>query len=142
MKAEGILMPTMPEQIASHLLIWAVALFIIKHLLSDFILQTSWMAKGKEQTTGWFAPLLAHIAVHAAGTLLIALLLAPQLAWLAIVDLIVHGLIDRCKTLIQKRHQLKIEQAAYWWLFGIDQTLHHLTHLVFAVWIAAAASLA
>ena len=133
-------MPTMPEQIASDLLIWAVALFIIKHLLSDFILQTSWMAKGKEQTAGWFAPLLAHIAVHAAGTLLIALLLAPQLAWLAIVDLIVHGLIDRSKTLIQKRQQLKIEQAAYWWLFGIDQTLHHLTHLVFAVWIAAAAS--
>jgi hypothetical protein len=133
-------MPTMPEQIASHLLIWAVALFIFKHLLADFVLQTSWMALGKERQNGWFAPLLAHIAIHAAGTLLIALLFAPQLAWLAIVDLIVHGLIDRSKTLIQKRNHLKIEHAAYWWLFGIDQTLHHLTHLVFAVWIAAAAS--
>lgn len=135
-------MPTMPEQIASHLLIWTVALFVIKHLLSDFILQTSWMAKGKEQTSGWFAPLLAHIAVHATGTLLIALLFAPQLAWLAAVDLVVHGLIDKSKTLIQQRYRFRVEQAAYWWLFGIDQTLHHLTHLVFAVLIAAAASIA
>lgn len=134
-------MPIIPEQIASHLLIWAVALFIIKHLLADFLLQTSWMAKGKELASGWLGPLLAHVALHAAGTLTITLLLAPELAWLAVVDLIVHGLIDRSKTLIQRRYRLKIEQAAYWWLFGTDQTLHHLTHLLFAVWIAAAASL-
>jgi hypothetical protein len=133
-------MPTVPEQIASHLLIWAVALFIIKHLIADFLLQTSWMAKGKEHLNGWAMPLFAHIAVHAAGTLLISLLLAPQLAWLALVDLVVHGTIDKCKTLIQQRHRFKVEQATYWWLFGVDQTLHHLTHLAFAVWIAAAAS--
>lgn len=135
-------MPIMPEPIASHLLIWAVALFVIKHLLADFLLQTSWMAKGKERDSGWVAPLLAHILVHAAGTLLIALLLAPTLAWLALVDLIVHGLIDRTKTLVQGRYRFKVEQAAFWWLFGIDQTLHHLTHLLFAIWIAAAASVA
>ena len=133
-------MPTMPEQIAPQLLIWAVALFIIKHLLADFILQTGWMARGKEQSEGWLAPLLAHITVHAVGTLAIALAIAPQLAWLAVVDFVVHGLIDKTKTLIQRRHRFKIEQAAYWWLFGTDQTLHHLTHLTFAVLIAAAAS--
>lgn len=133
-------MPILPEQISTQLLIWAVALFIIKHLAADFLLQTGWMAKGKERVEGWFAPLLAHIAVHAVGTLLIALLLAPQMAWLALVDLIVHGLIDKSKTLIQHRFLFKVEQAAYWWLLGVDQTLHHLTHLAFAVWIAAAAS--
>ena len=58
-------MPIIPEQIASHLLIWAVALFIIKHLLADFLLQTSWMAKGKELASGWLGPLLAHVALHA-----------------------------------------------------------------------------
>ena len=135
-------MPTVPEQIASQTLIWAVALFIIKHLLADFVLQTSWMAKGKERVKGWAAPLAAHIAVHASGTLVIALLMAPSLAWLALVDLIVHGAIDRSKTLVQQRQQFTSDQAAYWWLFGIDQTLHHLTHLIFAVWIAAAASVA
>ncbi|MBC2775497.1 DUF3307 domain-containing protein [Rhizobium sp. AQ_MP] len=134
-------MPTIPEQIASHLLIWAVALFILKHLLADFLLQTSWMAMGKERREGWLAPLFAHIAVHAAGTLLISLLMAPMLAWLALVDLVVHGAIDRAKTSLQGRYRFKVDQAAYWWLFGTDQTLHHLTHLVFAVWIAAAASL-
>jgi len=135
-------MPIIPEQIASHLVIWAVALFIVKHLLADFVLQTSWMAKGKERARGWAAPLGAHIAVHAGGTLLISLLMAPQLAWLALVDLVVHGAIDRCKTLIQQRYHLQVGQAAYWWLFGVDQTLHHLTHLAFAVFIAAAASAA
>lgn len=133
-------MPTLPEQISTQLLIWAVALFIIKHLLADFILQTGWMARGKERTEGWLGPLLAHISVHAIGTLLIALAIAPQLAWLAVVDFVVHGLIDKSKTLIQQRHRFRIEQAAYWWLFGTDQTLHHLTHLAFAVLIAAAAT--
>jgi hydrogenase-4 membrane subunit HyfE len=133
-------MPTLPEQISTQLLIWAVALFIIKHLLADFILQTGWMARGKERTEGWLAPLLAHITVHAIGTLLIAFAIAPQLAWLAVVDFVVHGLIDKSKTLIQQRHRFRIEQAAYWWLFGTDQTLHHLTHLAFAVLIAAAAT--
>ncbi|NBB49371.1 DUF3307 domain-containing protein [Rhizobium sp. CRIBSB] len=133
-------MPILPEQISTQLLIWAVALFIIKQLAADFLLQTSWMAKGKERLQGWLVPLLAHITVHAVGTLLIALLLAPQMAWLAVVDLIVHGMIDKSKTLLQHRFRFKAEQAAYWWLFGTDQTLHHLTHLAFAVWIAAAAS--
>jgi len=133
-------MPILPEQISTQLLIWAVALFIIKQLAADFLLQTSWMAKGKERMQGWLVPLLAHITVHAIGTLLIALLLAPQMAWLAVVDLIVHGIIDKSKTLLQHRFRFKAEQAAYWWLFGTDQTLHHLTHLAFAVWIAAAAS--
>jgi len=133
-------MLTLPEQISTQLLIWAVALFIIKHLLADFILQTSWMAKGKEQTEGWLAPLFAHVAVHAMGTLLIALLLAPQMAWLALVDLGIHGLIDKSKTLIQQRYHFKIHEAAYWWLLGTDQTLHHLTHLAFAVLIVGAAT--
>ena len=43
-------MPILPEQISTQLMIWAVALFIIKHLAADFLLQTSWMAKGKEDT--------------------------------------------------------------------------------------------
>jgi hypothetical protein len=84
--------------------------------------------------------LFAHVVVHALGTLLICLTMAPQLAWLAFVDIAVHGLIDRSKALVQQRYHFKVDQAAYWWLFGTDQTLHHLTHLAFAIWIAAAAS--
>ena len=132
-------MPTMPEQISTQFLVWAVALFIIKHLVADFLFQTGWMARGKEQPKNWGAPLLAHVSVHAGGTLLISLLLAPQLAWLAMVDFVAHGLIDKSKAFAQQRYRLRVEQAAYWWLLGIDQTLHHLTHLVFAVWIASAA---
>ena len=135
-------MPTLPADIASHSLIWAMALFLIKHLVADFLFQTGWMAKGKEQLENWLAPLLAHIAVHAVGTLVITLLLAPALAWLALVDFVIHGLIDKGKTLIQQRHRFRVDQAAYWWLLGTDQTLHHLTHLIFAICIASAATLA
>ena len=132
-------MPTMPEQISTQFLVWAVALFIIKHSVADFRFQTGCMARGKEQPKNWRSPLLAHVSVHAGGTLLISLLLAPQLAWLAMVDFVAHGLIDKSKAFAQQRYRLRVEQAAYWWLLGIDQTLHHLTHLVFAVWIASAA---
>jgi len=130
----------LPEQISTQLLTWAAALFIIKHLLADFILQTGWMARGKEQVDGWLAPLVSHVTVHAIGTLLITLAMAPQLAWLALLDFGGHGIIDKGKTLIQQRYRFKIDEAAYWWLLGTDQTLHHLTHLAFAVLIAGAAT--
>lgn len=135
-------MPTIPEQLSAHVLIWAAALFIAKQLIADFILQTGWMAKGKEQPKGWLLPLAAHVAVHAAATLVICLLLAPSLLWLALIDLIVHATIDRSKSLLQLRLRLTPDQSGYWWMLGLDQTLHHATHLVFSVALAAAGTIA
>ncbi|MDH4439025.1 MAG: DUF3307 domain-containing protein [Rhizobium sp.] len=131
-------MPIIPEQISAHVLIWASALFILKQLVADFILQTAWMAKGKERQTGWLAPLAVHVTIHALGTLAICLLVLPQLAWLALVDFVVHAAIDRSKSLAQARFQFTPAQSGYWWMLGLDQTLHHATHLVFAISLAAA----
>lgn len=131
-------MPIIPEQISAHVLIWATALFILKQLVADFILQTAWMAKGKERPREWVAPLAAHVAIHALCTLAICLLLQPQLAWLAIVDLMVHAVIDRSKSLLQAQFKFTPDQGGYWWMLGLDQTLHHATHLAFAVALAAA----
>ncbi|KQW27156.1 hypothetical protein ASE36_19590 [Rhizobium sp. Root274] len=131
-------MPIIPEQISAHVLIWATALFILKQLVADFLLQTAWMAKGKERQTGWVAPLGAHVAIHALCTLAICVALLPQLAWLALVDLVVHAAIDRSKSLLQARFQFTPVQSGYWWMLGLDQTLHHATHLVFAIALAAA----
>jgi hypothetical protein len=131
-------MPIIPEQISAHILIWATALFILKQLAADFLLQTAWMAKGKERHSGWVASLGAHVAIHALCTLAICMILQPQLAWLALVDLVVHAGIDRSKSLLQQRFKFTPDQSGYWWMLGLDQTLHHATHLVFAVALASA----
>jgi hypothetical protein len=119
---------------------WAVAalvIFLFKHLIADFFLQTSWMANGKEQERGWFPPLLAHVSVHAAATGIIFAVLAPVYVWMAAVDLVVHFGIDRAKGLLNRAFDTDPTKTGFWWLIGIDQTLHHLTHLGFAILIAA-----
>ena len=77
----------------------SVIAFLAKHLITDFFLQTSWMALGKTQTTGWVLPLSVHAGIHAIGTLLICLALAPALSWFAAADFIVHFLLDRAEGL-------------------------------------------
>lgn len=130
-------MPT--GSISANALILGMALFIMKQLLADYIFQTTWMALGKDDQKTWPAPLLAHVSIHALGTLIICLILNAALFWLALVDFFVHGTIDRIKSSIQTRYQLSATQGRFWWLLGTDQTLHHLTHLGFAVALAATA---
>ena len=77
--------------------------FATKHFLADFIFQTNWMARGKEQPSGWGPPLLAHALCHAVLTLAITLVTAPRLWWLSLIDLGVHLAIDRSKTLLAQR---------------------------------------
>lgn len=130
----------MTELLASQSITLCVSIFILKQFAGDFLLQTKDMAVGKERQHNWILPLTAHAGVHGALTLIICVVLAPQLAWLALVDFAVHFIIDRSKAVAQHRFRLTTEKPAYWWLFGTDQTLHHLTHLAFAVTIAAAIS--
>ena len=125
--------------ISANALILGMALFIIKQLFADYIFQTTWMALGKDDQKTWFAPLLAHVSIHAIGTLIICLLLNAALFWLALVDFVVHGTIDRSKSWIQARYKLTATQGHFWWLLGTDQTLHHLTHLAFAIALAVTA---
>jgi hypothetical protein len=114
----------------------ALIIFLAKHLAADFFLQTSWMANGKEQPTGWFLPLLAHVATHTILTGLIFAVLAPAYVWMAAVDFVVHFAIDRAKGLLNRFFDNDPTKTGFWWLLGIDQTLHHLTHLGFALLIA------
>ena len=106
--------------------------FRLKQLLCDFI-QPAWIALGKGGPffgSGGKA-LLAHVSIHAFGTLLIMLVLAPQFWWIAICDFFVHGMIDRLKSLLIDNRNWKMDQKRFWFAFGVDQELHHLTHLTF-----------
>ncbi|WP_457108560.1 DUF3307 domain-containing protein [Methylobacterium sp. P5_C11] len=112
--------------------------FEVKHLAADFFFQTNWMAQGKQRPSGWLAPLCAHTGLHGLGTLLIALAVQPALWWLALVDFAIHTAIDRGKALAGQRMRLPPTDARFWWLVGIDQFLHQVTHLGLAVMLAAA----
>lgn len=52
--------------------------FECKHLLADWIFQTTYMVVGKGKRTGWILPLSFHCGWHALGTALILLLLVPE----------------------------------------------------------------
>jgi hypothetical protein len=116
-------------------LIMLLVVFQVKHLVADFLLQTKWTI-GKEQANGWLAPLIVHAGGHAAIMLLIALLLNPAFWWLGVVDLVVHAEIDRGKTLTTRALGVQEGERVWWRIFGIDQMLHHLTHLIYSVVIA------
>ena len=128
----------MPNVISTTWTIAALIIFQIKQLVADFLLQTTWMANGKEQPSGWFPPLLAHVAVHTAATALIFAALAPAYIWVAAVDFVVHFGIDRAKGLLNRVFDNNTAKTGFWWLLGIDQTLHHLTHIGYALLIAVA----
>ena len=122
--------------------IWTTALlvlaFTVKHYLADFVLQTSWIAHGKDARAGWLAPLAAHVAIHVGLALTLVLAISPRLWWLALVDLVIHSLVDRGKTLVGRWGGWEVSNAKYWWLFGFDQLLHQATNIGLAAVLAAA----
>jgi hypothetical protein len=104
--------------------------FAAKHFLADFVLQTDWMARGKERTQGWGRPLAVHAGLHGLGTLLIVLLARPEFWWLSPADFAVHAAIDRAKAVASLNLRWPISDPRFWWLMGFDQFLHQATNVV------------
>lgn len=119
--------------IAVHSLVILYVAFTAKHFLADYLLQSNWMLWGREQVHGWLAPLAAHAGCHAALTLVLALVFAPALWWLALVDFVVHATIDRGKTLAVRALRVANTDRSWWALFGGDQALHQLTHFAYVI---------
>ncbi|MCB0389823.1 MAG: DUF3307 domain-containing protein [Bdellovibrionales bacterium] len=113
-----------------ELLFSLFAAFQIKHFLCDFPLQREFMiAKKGSENWDFFIPLLIHSSVHAFFSLAIILVVNSNLWWLAIVDLIVHFIMDRIKS--GRRYLGRFQdttKAVYWNIFGFDQMVHHFTH--------------
>lgn len=109
----------------------------LKHVVADFLLQTGWIARGKERRQGWLGPLCLHALGHAGLTLLIALVVAPRLWWLALADFAIHFAVDRAKSVLGHRGGWGAEDVRFWWLIGFDQFLHQLTNLGIAAALVA-----
>jgi Protein of unknown function (DUF3307) len=118
-------------------LIGWMLLLTFKHVIADFVLQTSWMALGKDQKKGWALPLLAHCLVHLAVALALFLIIAPRFWFLAFVDFAIHITVDRAKGLCSSTFDVTLEHPWFWTLIGVDQALHHLTDFGLAIYIAS-----
>ena len=130
-------LPALSASVGVGALSFWMVVFAVKHVVGDFLLQTSWMATGKDSRTGWALPLLAHCAVHGALSVGLLLALAPRLWWLGLVDFALHLVIDRAKGFCVATFQVTSDHQWFWWLIGIDQALHHLTGFVLAILLAA-----
>lgn len=127
--------PAMSSSIAlSGLIGWMLAL-TVKHVLADFVLQNAWMAMGKDQKTGWALPLLVHCLIHGVLTTAIMAVAEPTLWFLGLVDFAIHITIDRCKGWLVAHFGVTPDTRWFWWLIGIDQSLHHLTDFFLAIYI-------
>lgn len=137
--AKGIrlLFPSLSSSVAVHALVAWMLLLTAKHVIADFFLQTSWMAIGKDQKTGWALPLLAHCCVHLGLTTALMLIFAPRFWFLGPVDFVIHLVIDRVKGFCVGRFDVTAQHQWFWWLIGIDQALHHLTGFGLSIYLAA-----
>ena len=105
-----------------------LVVFQVKHYVADFPLQHEYMLRKTQASWSFLPPLVLHCAVHAGLTLMIVLIVAPRLWWLAAFDFAVHFVMDRVKSgprYLGRYHD--VTRQAYWNCFGFDQMVHHLT---------------
>lgn len=129
--------PAMSSSVPVGVLIGWMLVLTVKHVIADFVLQTSWMAIGKDQKTGWALPLLAHCLVHFAVAMVLILIIAPRFWFLAFVDFVIHITVDRAKGLCSSTFEMTLEHPWFWTLIGVDQALHHLTDFGLSIYMAA-----
>lgn len=110
--------------------------FRVKQFVCDFLLQTEFMAlnKSKPGKEGYKA-LCTHTAIHAMATFLIVLVFAPSFWWLGVVDFVLHSIIDRIKGVCTAKKGWKPADTPFWWVMGLDQEMHNLSHLGYIVFI-------
>ena len=121
----------------SNTLVFILILYIafrLKQFACDYLLQTRWMAVNKgEPGLDGYRPLAAHAGLHALATLAIMVVLAPFFWWLALVDFVLHGAIDRLKAVLTRHYGLETQHSLFWRAIGLDQEAHNFTHLGFII---------
>lgn len=126
-----------PETYTTQM-VWAfqlLVLFQIKHFIGDFPLQREYMLK--KFLPGWefFIPLATHCVVHALLTLAIVMAVSFNLWWLAVIDFVIHFVMDRIKSGPRYLGRFSDKnRAGFWNSFGIDQMIHHLTGF-YIIWV-------
>ncbi len=117
-----------------------MVLFQFKHFACDFLFQTTYMLRKDLPTWKFALPLSFHSGAHAFGTFVITILWCPLLWWLALFDFVLHFSMDRLKSGPRYLGRFNDPSTkAYWNVFGLDQMVHHLTHIAI-IWMIAVSS--
>ena len=106
----------MSSSVAVGALVGWMLVLTVKHVIADFVLQTSWMAIGKDQKTGWALPLLAHCLVHLAVAMALILIIAPRFWFVALIDFAIHITVDRAKGFCAATFGVTLEHPWFWTL--------------------------
>ena len=105
----------------------------IKHFLADYVLQTSWIIRGKGNLRAGGG--YVHAGLHILGSLIVLAffhLPMPLLAEVLTAEFVVHYAIDFAKANTGRNIDARTQPTLYWSIYGFDQLLHHLTYLVMA----------
>jgi len=102
-------------QIDSYILVYVLVI----HWVADFIMQTDDMAKGKSSSNKW---LLAHT-----GTYTLVMLAATLSPMYAVVNGIVHTIVDYITSRISSKLWAKGETHWFFVVIGFDQLVHVVT---------------
>ena len=105
-----------------------ITLLIVKHFVCDFLLQRHGNKKGSDLPSEWVPALFEHAWTHAVWTFLVCQAVhAPW--WLALVDLVLHFVIDRLKAISPWKDP---KQKSFWVALGADQMAHYLCYVAYA----------
>jgi hypothetical protein len=118
-------------------LLATLALLEIKHALCDFFLQTTYQVMNKG--TYGHAGGVIHAGLHALGTAIVLLIVGPSVILgvaIVVIEFAIHYHLDWGKEQVSRHASLTPEAGAYWWAFGTDQLLHHLTYIAIAAVLA------
>ena len=108
-------------------------LFLIKHFLCDFPLQTRYQYSNKGILCHPGGLLHAFITIVGSAIVLLlwGLTNLPIIGILLLFEFIVHYLTDWAKVNINDYYGWKPNTSDYfWWLLGLDQLIHMLTYVV------------
>ncbi len=116
----------------------ALTYLVLKHFFADFVLQTPYQFRNKGRY-GHPGGVL-HAGLHGLLTIPVFLILQPldvsQAAAIIGAEVAVHYHTDYAKEKLVRHAALTHVEAEYWWLFGADQLVHHLTYLAIVMYLA------
>ena len=117
--------------IESLLLLWGL---FVKHAIADLALQ-SFRTPGDKSNLrnpkGWI-----HAGDHSILTFLVVIIATLNFTHaiaIAILDYILHFLIDFVKTVIIKRYKLTTDKKQYWIAQSVDQIAHFSCYLIYVL---------
>jgi|TARA_R110000803_G_scaffold30857_9_gene69299 hypothetical protein len=115
----------------SYQLLTFLFLLFAKHAICDLAIQRLFPSN-KEKYFNRQAH--THYFHHGLGSLFAGLVIDIKFAFVIFVlDYVIHWHVDYCKTLVRKHYDLKDKDLQFWVLQSVDQILHYLTYILFAV---------